>query len=93
MFETTFHHCAVGLAHVSPSGEFIRVNKTLSDFLGYDIEAFSTLSIQEITAPSHLATDLNLLNKTLCGEIDTYSLEKNTCIKRGTRCGGSSRSR
>ncbi|AIF98604.1 diguanylate cyclase [Alteromonas australica] len=83
MFETTFHHCAVGLAHVSPSGEFIRVNKTLSDFLGYDIEAFSTLSIQEITAPSHLATDLNLLNKTLCGEIDTYSLEKKYLHKEG----------
>lgn len=83
MFETTFHHCAVGLAHVSPTGEFIRVNKKLSDFLGYDVDVLSTLSIQELTAPSHLATDLNLLNKTLSGEIDTYSLEKKYLHKEG----------
>lgn len=32
IFEKTFEQCGVGLAHVSPHGDLIRVNSKLSGF-------------------------------------------------------------
>ncbi|NDV89907.1 diguanylate cyclase [Alteromonas sp. 345S023] len=76
MFEATFEHCAVGLAHVSPNGNFIRVNKKLSEFLGYDVNTLTNMSYQDITVDTHLEKDNKLVAKVLSGELDNYSLEK-----------------
>ncbi len=76
MFEKTFHFCAVGLAHVSLDGKFIRVNKKLCEFLGYSRTELTQLSFQELTAPEHLHADLAYLQRLLKGEIDNYAIEK-----------------
>lgn len=83
MFEIIFYYCVVGLVYVSFFGEFIWVNKMLSDFFGYDIEVFLILFIQEIIVFFYFVIDLNLLNKIFCGEIDIYSLEKKYLYKEG----------
>ena len=75
IFEKTFEQCGVGLAHVSPHGDFIRVNSKLSGFLGYETTLIK-MSFQSITEPSHVQEDLYLLHQVLRGEIDTYSIEK-----------------
>lgn len=83
MFEATFEQCAVGLAHVSPNGNFIRVNKKLSEFLGYDVNTLATMSYQDITADSHRSQDAELVGKVLRGERDSYSLEKKYLHAKG----------
>ena len=76
MFEKTFHFCAVGLAHVSLDGEFIRVNKKLCEFLGYPKEILTQMTFQELTVPDYLDEDLTYLNRLLKGEIQDYTFEK-----------------
>ena len=76
MFEKTFLYCAVGLAHVGLDGRFIRVNRKLCEFLGYNDKTLTTLSFQEITAPDFLNEDIEYLTRLLKGEIDNYTLEK-----------------
>ena len=76
MFEKTFLYCAVGLAHVGLDGRFIRVNRKLCEFLGYNDKTLTTLSFQEITAPDFLNEDIEYLTQLLKGEIDNYTLEK-----------------
>ena len=76
MFEKTFQYCAVGLAHVSLNGGFIRVNEKLCEFLGYSEEVLTTLSFQELTAPQYLQEDLAQLDRLLKGEIENYTIEK-----------------
>ena len=88
IFEKTFEQCAVGLAHVSPTGKFIRVNNKLSLFLGYDKEALTKKSIQQITPKSHMEKDLALLRKLIRGDIDTYSLEKQYVHAKGHKVWG-----
>ena len=75
-FRNTFELAAVGVAHVSPEGNFIEVNQRLCDILGYDRNALVDLSFQEITYAEDLNTDLQLLDRVLQGEISNYLIEK-----------------
>jgi len=83
IFEKTFEQCGVGLAHVSPHGDLIRVNSKLSGFLGYDSATLVKMSFQSITEASHVQEDLYLLHQVLRGEIDTYSIEKKYIHAKG----------
>ena len=83
-FRSTFEQAAVGIAHVSPEGRFIRVNQRLCDIVGYDSECLIELTFQEITHPDDLTADLEYIRQVLAGEIATYSIEK-----RYIHCNGS----
>ncbi len=76
MFDKTFEFCAVGLAHVSPDGSFIHVNKKLCEFLGYEPHVLKSMTFQELTVSDYLNTDLSNLQQLLAGSIDSYSMEK-----------------
>lgn len=75
-FLDTFDSVAIGMAHVSLGGHFVRVNKALCEFLGYPSEELLTMSFQEVTHPDDLDTDLKRVNRLLNGEITSYKLEK-----------------
>ena len=75
-FRSTFEQAAVGVAHVSPEGQFIKVNQRLCDILGYTSEALLDTTFQTITHPDDLNADLNYVRQMLAGEISTYSMEK-----------------
>ncbi|MEM8828555.1 MAG: PAS domain S-box protein [Cyanobacteria bacterium P01_G01_bin.19] len=75
-FRNTFEQAAVGVAHVSPQGDFIRVNQRFADILNYDRQTLIDLSFSEITHPEDLSTDLTHIQRILSGEIANYSLEK-----------------
>lgn len=76
LFEDTFEHCAVGLAHVCPKGSFIRVNTALSQFLGYEKSTLTTMMFQQLTPEPYLQEDVRLVQRILNGSIATYTLEK-----------------
>ena len=82
-FRNTFNQAAVGIAHVSPSGQFIKVNQRLSEMLGYSPEDLVCLTFQEITHPDDLTTDLEYVQQMLSGEISKYFMEKRYLAHNG----------
>ncbi len=76
LWRLTMEHSPVGMAIVSPSGDFVMANVALCDMLGYDPDEMATLSFQEITHPDDLAIDLRLRDRTLAGEISSYRVTK-----------------
>ena len=83
-FRSTFEQAAVGMAHGSPEGAFLRVNQKLCDMLGYTKDELINLSFPEITHPDDVQVDLQNVSKTLRDEIKTYSRDKRYIRKDGT---------
>lgn len=82
-FRSTFEQAAVGIAHVSPDGRFLRINKKFCDIVGFSREEMLQKQFQEITYPEDLEADLEFLNQLMNGRIDTYSMEKRYIKKNG----------
>lgn len=76
VYQSTFEQCGIGLAHVSPTGDFIRVNKALSNFLGYTPEELIKLDFQHITHPDFLDNDLQHVSELIDGFYDSYQMDK-----------------
>ena len=75
-FRSTFEQAAVGMAHVSPEGEFIKVNQRLCEIVDYKNDVLLHKTFQEITYPEDLDLDLQYFEQLAVGEINSYSLEK-----------------
>ncbi len=75
-FKATFEQAAVGIAHVSPEGRFIRVNDRFCEITGYEQDALMSGGFQRITHPEDLEADLALVGDLLHGRIQNFSMEK-----------------
>lgn len=75
-FRATFEQAAVGIAHVAPGGQWLRVNQRLCDIVGYTRDELLQRRFQDITHPDDLDSDLSQVERMLHGEITTYSIEK-----------------
>lgn len=82
-FRGTFDNAAVGIAHVSGSGNWLRVNNRLCEILGFSREELSGMTFQDITHPDDLAVDLTLAGRLGSGEIGHYQIEKRYFHKDG----------
>lgn len=87
-FRATFEQAAVGIAHVSPEGNFLRINERFCDIVGYSREEILALSFRHITHPDDLHADLVQINRMLAGEVETYSIEKRYIRKDGATIWG-----
>jgi PAS domain S-box-containing protein len=83
-FRSTFEQAAVGVAHVALDGRWLRVNQRLCDTLGYAREELLDTTVQDITYPEDLGTDLEYTRRLLAGEIETYSMDKRYFRKDGS---------
>jgi diguanylate cyclase (GGDEF)-like protein/PAS domain S-box-containing protein len=82
-FRATFEQAAVGIAHVSPGGDWLRANQKLCDIVGYPREELLRKTFQDITHPDDLAADLGYVRQMLAGEISSYTMEKRYFRKDG----------
>ena len=82
-FETTFELAGVGIAHVSTTGQWLRVNQKLCEIVGYSHEELVQKTFQEITYLKDLDSDLEQMRQLLAGKILNYSLEKRYICKDG----------
>jgi len=82
-FRATFEQAAVGIAHVSPKGEFRRVNKKFCDILGYSTEELVPKTFQETLYPEDLDIELKKMEQLIAGEIDVHSMDKRYIRKDG----------
>lgn len=74
-FQGTFENAAVGIAHVSPGGRLLRVNRKFCQILGYDQDELLRRNIREITPAEDLERVLAHSRRLLAGEIESYVLE------------------
>jgi PAS domain S-box-containing protein len=82
-FKSSFEHSPIGMALVGLDGNWLRVNDNLCTMFGYTKEEFLDLTFQQVTYKDDLELDLKLLNETLRGIRDSYSIEKRYVSKNG----------
>lgn len=82
-FSETFENAAIGMALVDPENKWIRVNKNLSESLGYTQEELLSLTMQEITHPDDLEKLNQMIDLANSGLRDSYQIEKRYFHKNG----------
>jgi PAS domain S-box-containing protein len=75
-FHRAFDYAPIGMAIVSPTGGWIKINNSLMQLLGYTEEEFLKHTFQDFTHPKDLDLDLQQMHQLLDGKIDSYSMEK-----------------
>jgi PAS domain S-box-containing protein len=82
-FRSSFEWAAIGMAILDINGNFLQVNKALSDILGYSKNEFLNISIDVITHPQDTKQHANLVRDLLLGQRDNYQIEKRYIHKKG----------
>ncbi|MFB2771521.1 PAS domain S-box protein [Pelatocladus sp. BLCC-F211] len=82
-FRKAFDAAPIGVALVSPQGQFLMVNHSLCEIVGYTKAEILNLTMREITHPDDLEADLELMQKLLANEIRVYQVEKRYLHNRG----------
>ncbi len=83
LYRSTFENAPIGLAHVSPEGRWLRVNRQLCDILGYSQEELLRLTFHDITHPEDLAESIARAKDMLAGRSDPFSARKRYVRKDG----------
>lgn len=82
-FRNAFDYAAIGMALLSPEGNWLRVNRSLSEIVGYSEAELLVSDFQAITHRDDLGKDLAEIYRMLSGEILTCQLEKRYIHKLG----------
>ena len=82
-FRGTFEQAAVGIAHVSMEGRYLRVNDKLCEITGYRREELLGMTFMDLTLPEELAEGLERARALAAGEISSYSVQKRFRRKTG----------
>lgn len=83
LFEKVFKTSPLGIALVLEDGTFWRTNTQFCSIIGYSEEEVLSLTFQDITHPSDLEKDLELVHQLIRKEINIYTLEKRYFHKEG----------
>jgi len=75
-YRGTFEQAAVGIAHTTLDGQFLKINPKFCDITGYSREELLRLTFRDITFPDDLARDLGHVRRALAGEVATFAMEK-----------------
>ncbi len=82
-FRGTFENAAVGIAHVTFDGIWLRVNQRLCGIVGYGQAELLQKRFQDIVDADDVAADLQQVRLLVRGGIDTFSLENRFFHKAG----------
>jgi len=75
-FRQAFEYSGVGMALVSPDGQFLRVNASLQSILGFTEAELLQTDCVAVTAPEDREADKQWVEPMLAGRMDRHSLEK-----------------
>lgn len=82
-FRNAMEYSAIGMALVGTEGQWLQANKALCQFLGYSQDELRSLTFQQLTWPEDLDNDLEQLTMLVCGDINSYSMEKRYYTRAG----------
>ena len=74
-FRSAFSYAPIGIALVSPDGQWLKVNKSLCEIVGYSEEELLTKDFQSITHKEDLGNTLVTLHDLLTGKIQSCQAE------------------
>ncbi len=83
-FRATFDQAAVGIAHLSFDGKWLRINARYCEILGYTEPELRELSFRDITHQDDLPDDLDARPKLIAGTGGSYTREKRYIRKDGS---------
>src|SRR5215208_5313064 len=75
-FRSIFDHAPIGVAMVSLEGQYLQVNRSLCEILGYTDEELQATTWQEITHPDDLAASSAYARRIVEGEFPRYHMDK-----------------
>jgi diguanylate cyclase (GGDEF)-like protein/PAS domain S-box-containing protein len=87
-FRNAMQYSAVGMALVGLDGRWLQVNRAVCDLFGYEADALTRMTFQQITYPDDLEADLHFLADLLAGKIQSYRMEKRYIRKDGSTIWG-----
>lgn len=76
LFRNTFEQAAAGVAHVSPDGRFLRVNRKFHEMLGYDQDAMTHITSADLVPAEELEKERESDERLLNGKISSYAFER-----------------
>ena len=76
LYRSTFELAAVGVAHLSLDGKFLRANKKLGEILGYSPSELIKLKYKDVTHPADLSAEKAELESVVAGETEQFASEK-----------------
>lgn len=82
-FRSAFDYAPIGIGLVSPSGNWLKVNRALSEILGYSETEFLETDFQSITLPDDLGLTLIKVHELLTGKIVNYQMEQRYVHRTG----------
>jgi PAS domain S-box-containing protein len=86
-FSSAFSTAPLGMALVSPQGQWLEVNDELCRMLGYSRAELLQLDFQSLTHPDDRHSDLHSLEELLAGRINAYQMEKRYLDRQGRALG------
>jgi PAS domain S-box-containing protein len=82
-FRVTFEQSAVGMAHATPEGRFLRVNDKLCEITGFSREELLRTTFEQLTHPDDRTLEREHQRRLLAGSVTAYALEKRCRQKAG----------
>ena len=83
LFHTAFDSAPIGMALVSIEGHWLQANHALCQIVGYSEEELLRTNFQSITHADDLEPQMDMLYRTLIGELPGYQMEKRYIHKQG----------
>ena len=80
LFRSSFEQAAVGMAHVSPDGQWLLVNERLCQLVGCSRQELLGHSLVEAIVPQDMAAVEARLQESLAGRLETFARE-GRCIR------------
>ncbi|MCU7834536.1 MAG: PhnD/SsuA/transferrin family substrate-binding protein [gamma proteobacterium symbiont of Taylorina sp.] len=74
--KATFEQAAVGLMHLSPEGELLRVNQRFCVLVGYTQWELKNINLMDISYSEDLAKEIEQFDKLRQAEADNFSIQK-----------------
>src|SRR5580765_1431295 len=82
-FRSAFDYAPIGIGLVSPSGNWIKANRAMTQILGYSEADFLATDFQSITLPEDLGKTLIKVHELLAGKIANHQMEQRYIHKNG----------
>lgn len=82
-FEQTFNAAPLGMAIADREGRYIKVNRAMTDFLGYTETELLAKTYMDVTYSDDLATNVSLRKEMLAGKAGLIQMEKRYVRKDG----------
>jgi PAS domain S-box-containing protein len=83
-FRAVFENAAVGIAHATPDGSWLRVNQALCRIVGRPADELLTKTFEDITHPDDLAAEVAQVELPRERKIESYVVDKRYLRKDGT---------